>query len=99
MKAYCPLVRTIEPDDTTFLATAINYYVVTQVELLELSSDAAIVSVTTADTVTTLSVGPSVILGRIPVYGTKTDCDSACKTLNKPIKEKALATIQRLSPL
>jgi hypothetical protein len=99
MKAYCPLVRTLEPDDNTYIVSAINYYVVTQVELLELSSDAAIVSVTTSDSVTTLSIGPSTVLGRIPVYGTKTDCDSACKTLNKPVKEKAVLTIQKLSAL
>lgn len=107
MKAYIPLPRTIEPDNTTFLLETIEHYVVTQIELLELDQNAAHffipikkdgVSCPPEET-TVYLVGYNDVLGRIPVYGTKIDCESACKALNKLVKEKALATIQKLSTL
>jgi hypothetical protein len=107
MKAYIPLPRTLSPDNTTFLLETIEYYVVTQIDLLELDQNAAHFTITSATTVSDLNVSAETVfvvhrndmLERVPVYGTKTDCENACKHLNRNIKEKALATIQLLSKL
>lgn len=101
MKAYVPIPHTITSDGTTFILEHITHYVVTQVELLELSQNAAHFTVATADLDASeqLIVYFNETLGRIPVYGTKCDCENACKHLNKGVKEKALATIQLLSKL
>ena len=101
MKAYVPISYTIASDDTTFILEPIVHYVPTQVELLELSQSAAHFTAASAslDEREKLVVYYNEALGRIPVYGTKCDCENACKCLNKGVKEKALATIQLLSKL
>ena len=98
MKAYVPIPHTLTSDGTTFILEHITHYVPTQVELLELSQVAAHFTVATAPDEQFI-VYLNEVLGRIPVYGTKCDCENACKVLNKGIKEKALATIQLLSKL
>lgn len=105
MKAYIPLPQLIEPDPATFIASPIEYYVVTQIDLLELDQSAAHFIITSArmvpndDPNTVYTVGYNEVLGRVPVYGTKTDCENSCKALNQSVKEKALATVQKLSKL
>lgn len=105
MKAYIPLPHTIEPDPATFISAPIEHYVVTQIDLLELDQNAAHFTITSANTQypneinTIYCVERNEVLGRVPVYGTKTDCESSCKALNKAVKERALATIQKLSSL
>ena len=99
MKAYVPIPHTITSDGTTFILEHITHYVPTQVELLELSQSAAHFTIATASSDEQFTVSFDPLLGRIPVYGTKCDCENACKHLNKTVKEKALATIQLLSKL
>lgn len=101
MKAYAPIPHTIMSDGTTFILEHITHYVPTQVELLELSQSAAHFTVASAnlDDSERLIVHYNKVLGRIPVYGTKCDCENACKQLNHDVKGKALATIQLLSKL
>ena len=101
MKAYVPIPHTITSDGTTFILEHVTHYVPTQVELLELSQSAAHFTIATAnaDNSEQFIISFDQLLGRIPVYGTKCDCENACKVLNKGVKEKALATIQLLSKL
>ena len=107
MKAYIPMPHTLSPDSTTFLLETIEYYVVTQIDLLELDQNAAHFTITSATTLAELNVSAETVfvvhrnemLERVPVYGTKTDCENACKHLNRTVKEKALATVQLLSKL
>lgn len=99
MKAYVPIPHTITSDGTTFILEHITHYIPTQVELLELSQVAAHFTVASASPDEQFVAHFNDALGRIPVYGTKCDCENACKHLNKTVKEKALATIQLLSRL
>ena len=105
MKAYIPMPHTLSPDSTTFLLETIEYYVVTQIDLLELDQNAAHFTITSAnvqypDEINTIyTVERNDVLARVPVYGTKSDCENACKHLNRAVKEKALATVQLLSKL
>ena len=97
--------HTLSPDSTTFLLETIEYYGVTQLDLLELDQNAAHFTITSAnvqypDEINTIyTVERNDVLARVPVYGTKSDCENACKHLNRAVKEKALATVQLLSKL
>jgi hypothetical protein len=103
MKAYYPMLKFITPDAATFITESIPYYVTTQAELVALDLKSAAIIVKVYDTSLEnhvdlpVTVEYNELLEKVPVYGTKNDCDNACKTLNKLNKDKASLTVQRLS--
>lgn len=105
MKAYYPAPKFIEPSPATFITEAIGYYVTTQVELVSLDPKSAAISVKVTDTSTNeivdmpLTLEYNAMLAKVPVYGTKSDCEAACKILNRAVKEKIAATIQAFSQI
>ena len=99
MKAYVPLPHTVEPDDSTFLLEPITHYVITQVDLFELTLENAYFKIPSDPDNNTYILQYNLVLDRIPIYGTKCDCESACKMLNKGVKEKVAATMHKLSTI
>lgn len=105
MKAYYPAMKFIQPDPATYLTEPIAYYVTTMVELVALDSNCAAINihVNDNDSGTTVAVPLTVeynpLLEKVPVFGTKCDCESACKVLNRTTKEKIALTIQVLNQI
>ena len=105
MKAYYPALKFIEPDPATYITERIGYYVATQVDLTFLDSKSAAVIIKLADNVNgghvdlPVAVEYNELLGKVPVFGTKTDCDFACKTLNHAVKDKIAETIRLLNTI
>ena len=103
MKAYYPMLKYIDPHPTTFILEPVPYYVTVQTELVSLDSKSAAICNHVYDGNDNkvhdelIVLEYNALLGKVPVYGTKNDCDSACKILNHDNKEKASLTIQRLS--